>query len=101
MEIFDDTADIYTKACKNYEILPYSGTVICFYAKEHYYFVDRQKNIVYRRFHLEEQTKNRWKQYAVNVRIHDVEGEHSEIFDPVQGDEFALLLQRYLNNGQA
>ena len=101
LEIFDDTADIYIKACKKYEIFPYSGTVICFYAKEHYYFVDRQKNIVYRRFHLEEQTKNRWKQYAVNVRIHDVEGEHSEIFDPVQGDEFALLLQRYLNNGQA
>jgi len=97
LEIFDESADIYVAASRNYKLLPYNGQMVAFYAKEHYFFLDKKKNVGYKKIQLNESTKNMWKFYASDVLIHDVEGEHSEIFDPVQGNGFALLLQQYLN----
>ena len=79
--------------------MPYNGKIILFYAKEHYFFLDTLKNVEFKRLYLDERTKNMWNQYADNIEVHDVEGEHSEIFDPVHGDAFAHLLQGYLNSG--
>jgi thioesterase domain-containing protein len=98
LKIFDESADIYVAAYKNYKLLPYGGDIVLFYAKEHYYFLDRDKNVGYKKLHLEESTKNLWRQYAVNTFIHEIEGEHSGIFDPIHGDKFAMVLQQYLNN---
>ncbi|MBC7888346.1 MAG: amino acid adenylation domain-containing protein [Ferruginibacter sp.] len=98
LEIFDDSADIYVAACKKYKLLPYGGEIVLFYAKDHYIFLDRVNNIGFKKWHLDENTKNRWKQYAAAVSIHEIEGEHSEIFDPVHGNEFARSLQQHLDN---
>ena len=98
LEIFNEASEIYSKACKKYKLVPYNGKIILFYAKEHYFFLDTLKNVEFKRLYLDERTKNIWNQYADNIEVHDVEGEHAEIFDPVHGDAFALLLEGYLNN---
>ncbi|MEO6230963.1 MAG: amino acid adenylation domain-containing protein [Ferruginibacter sp.] len=98
MEIFNESADIYISACKKYKLIPYAGHIVAFYAKEHYYFLDKAKGIRYKKLRFDDDVRNRWKQYATKVSIHEIEGEHSEIFDPVNGDEFALLLQQHLNS---
>ena len=99
LEIFNEASEIYSKACKKYKLVPYNGKIILFYAKEHYFFLDTLKNVEFKKLYLDERTKNMWNQYADNIEVHDVEGEHSEIFDPVHGDAFAHLLQGYLNSG--
>lgn len=99
LEVFDESSNVYVTAGKNYTMAPYPGEIILFYAAEHYYFLDRNINIGFRKLLLNDQTKNRWKQYAAAVTIHDVKGEHSTMFDPVHGNEFARLLQQYLDKG--
>jgi thioesterase domain-containing protein/acyl carrier protein len=98
MEIFDESANIYQAACRKYKLLPYGGDIILFYAKEHFFFLDKQKKVEFKKLHLDENTKNMWKQYGASVSIHEIAGEHSEIFESVQGNEFATTLQKLLNN---
>jgi thioesterase domain-containing protein len=99
LEVFGESSKIYISASKNYKLAPYPGDVVLFYAREHYYFMDRSINVEFRKLDLDETTKNNWKEFAVAVKVHDVAGEHSTIFDPVHGDEFARLLQQHLNEG--
>ncbi|MBC7888345.1 MAG: amino acid adenylation domain-containing protein, partial [Ferruginibacter sp.] len=98
LEIFDESSDIYVAACRSYKLLPYEGEIVLFYAKEHYFFLDKKKNVGFKKLYLDESTKNMWKQYAVAISIHEIQGEHSEIFNPVNGVEFAFTLQQFLNN---
>jgi amino acid adenylation domain-containing protein len=99
LEVFGESSKIYISASKNYKLVPYPGDVVLFYAREHYYFMDRSINVEFRKLDLDETTKNNWKEFAVAVKVHDVAGEHSTIFDPVHGDQFARLLQQHLNEG--
>ena len=99
LEVFDESAQVYINAARKYKLTPYEGGIILFFAKEHYYFMDKTMNITYGKQYLSNEIKNMWKFYAHNVKIHDVEGEHSEIFDLEQGNEFARLVQYHLNIG--
>lgn len=101
LEIFNESADVYVNANRNYILLPYNADLVAFYAKEHYYFLDKGKNVEYKKLFLDERTKNMWKKYAANVFIHEIEGEHSAIFDIAHSDKFAQVLQQYLNNTPA
>jgi len=96
LEVFDESADVYVAASKKYKLQPYTGQIVAFYAKEHYFFLDKNKNVGFRKLQLTESTKNMWKEYSNDVVIHEIEGEHSEIFDPVNGDGFATVLQQHL-----
>lgn len=97
-EIFGETNRRYVEARKKYDISPYNGEVIIFYAKERYYFNDADNNIRYKELVLNDKTKNLWKQFAVTIKIHDVNGDHSNMFEAKQGNEFALQLQGYLGD---
>lgn len=96
-EIFDETSRIYVEARKKYNITPYNGEVIVFYAKDHYYFNDAENNIRYKVLTLNDQTKNLWQQFATTIKVHNVNGDHSNMFEAKQGDEFALQLQEYVD----
>ncbi|MBC7687147.1 MAG: amino acid adenylation domain-containing protein, partial [Aquabacterium sp.] len=98
LEIFDESSNVYIAAARKYKMQPYNGEIILFYAKEHYYFMDISKNVTYRKLSLNEKTKNLWKEFSSGVKIHDVAGEHSTIFDPAHGNDFAQLLQMYLDD---
>jgi amino acid adenylation domain-containing protein len=97
LDIFNESADMYVAACSNYTIEPYDGDIILFYAKEHYFFLDKDKNVGFKKIQLHDDTKNLWNQFATTTSIHEIEGEHSEIFEPVHASEFAFTLQQYLN----
>ncbi|MEO6733557.1 MAG: thioesterase domain-containing protein [Ferruginibacter sp.] len=97
LEIFDESADLYIAANREYKLSAYNGELIAFYAKDHYFFLDKNKHVGYKKLYIDETTKNMWKEYSSAVSIHEVKGEHSEIFDPLNGTEFAVTLQQYLN----
>lgn len=99
LNIFDESSAVYVAAYQNYHLIPFQRQIVAFYAKEHYVFLDRNKNVEYKRLFLSENTKNMWKRYATELIVHEVKGEHSEIFDPLQGNEFARLLQYHLDKG--
>ena len=98
LDIFNESSKVYQTAMKNYELSPYDGDILLFYAKEHFTFLDRANNIEYGKMYLNDNTKNAWKQYANSVSIYDVEGEHSTIFDLAHANELAQLLQKHLND---
>ncbi|MEO7583970.1 MAG: amino acid adenylation domain-containing protein [Ferruginibacter sp.] len=99
LEVFDKSFKAYLAALKKYKIVPYEGDIVLFYAKEHYYFIDRNMNVSFKKLHLNEDAKSQWKRFAKTIKINDVTGEHSTIFDTVHGDKFAMLLQKYLDTG--
>lgn len=81
-----------------YKVSPYEGNLFLYYPKDHYHFLDVKRNVSYRRFHLNDSIKNRWKEYSRSIEIYEVEGEHSTMFDPEHGGkELAKLLQKHLN----
>ncbi|MEO6722618.1 MAG: thioesterase domain-containing protein [Ferruginibacter sp.] len=80
-----------------YPLTRYEGDMLVFYAKEHYYFVDKERGIQFKRIRLDDDTKNLWKEYARNASIYEVDGGHSTIFDPLFAKGFARLLQDHLN----
>ncbi len=99
LEIFDDSIEVYMNACKNYVLFPYQGKITVFYATDRYFFLDRNNNIGFRKMHLADETKNSWKKYvAGGTLIHEIKGEHSDIFSPMHGEAFARILQKHLDN---
>jgi len=97
LEIFNASLDLYVTACRQYELQPYDKEIVLFYAKDHYFFLDKDKNVGFKKFELGEDTKNMWKKYSATVSMHDIEGEHSNIFDAEHSNEFARLLQQHLD----
>ncbi len=87
----------YSDASKNYKLSPYDGEIVLFYAKERYYFMDVNKKVTFKRLYLNDETKNMWSKYAKDITIHEIEGEHSTMFETECAHEFANLLQGYLN----
>ncbi|MGF7082762.1 amino acid adenylation domain-containing protein [Mucilaginibacter sp. UYCu711] len=99
LETFDEISRKYKRAAQTYQITPYNGNLLVFYAKEHYYFLDKSNNIRYKKISLDKRVKDSWKQHASTVEIYEVEGEHSEIFDPIHATDFAKIIQHHLNKG--
>ncbi|MEO6719986.1 MAG: amino acid adenylation domain-containing protein, partial [Ferruginibacter sp.] len=97
LEIFNESSNEYIEARKNYKITPYNGEILVFYAKERYYFTDVTQNIRFKKFFINDSTKNLWREYASSVSIFEIEGDHSDIFETVHGNKFAMLLQQQLN----
>ena len=87
----------FKKFVSNYKLSNYDGDTLFFYAKDHYRFTDRNRNIFYKKFALTENTKNRWKNYAASAKIYEVAGDHLTIFDNDRSSEFAAILQGHLN----
>jgi thioesterase domain-containing protein len=97
LKVFKKLEDIYLKAYKNYQITPYEKDIILFYAKEHYFFWDKENDVKFKRVTLDDQTKNQWKHYVKSITMYEVEGEHSTIFYRENAKEFARLVQRHLD----
>ncbi len=97
LNIYAEQEDTFESAYNNYEITPYMGRIVVFYAKDHYHFVDKDKNISYRKFYLSKIVKDRWKAYSKSAIFHEIEGEHSSMFDPAYGGkELAKKLQEHI-----
>jgi amino acid adenylation domain-containing protein len=101
MKVYKTLECNFETANDNYELKPCNRDILVFYAKDHFYFLDKEKEINYQRLHVDDETKNRWKQYAGSVTIHEVAGEHSTFFDPAHGNRFARLLQQHLNDNNS
>ena len=87
----------YSDACKNYKLTQYDEDIVLFYAKERYYFMDVNKKVTFKKLYLTDETKKMWNKYAKEIMIHEVEGEHSTMFEPEHSNEFSRLLQSYLD----
>lgn len=73
-------------AAANYIFTPYEGSIELFRAKK-------------KTFYMEDFEYLGWKPFALKgVRIHDIPGEHNYIFAPPNDKEFALVLQKCLDN---
>lgn len=74
------------QAVDRYVLTPYNGVIDLFRAKKRLFFIN---DFVYLG----------WKQYAMKgIRIHDIPGEHNYIFDHPNVEEFAVILQKCLDN---
>ncbi|MEO6730595.1 MAG: thioesterase domain-containing protein [Ferruginibacter sp.] len=95
--VFKQFEQKFENAFEHYQVKKYDRDILVFYAREHYYFLDKNRNIRYKKFLLEEDIKNRWMKYARHVTMYEIEGEHSTIFEPFNSKEFVRLLQQQLN----
>lgn len=96
--VFKQFEQKFETAFENYQVNKYDGDIVVFYARDHYHFLDKNRNIKFKKFLLEEEIKNIWKDYARSVNIHEMDGEHSTMFEPFYSTEFAGLLQQYLDD---
>ncbi|WP_413668446.1 amino acid adenylation domain-containing protein [Mucilaginibacter sp. Mucisp86] len=95
-DIFDRITLQIKTAADNYQIKPYNGEIVLFNATQQYYFIDRVNKIIYKELEVNFENKHAWKNYAQSIKIHEVKGEHSTIFDELNAKEFSDILQHYL-----
>ncbi|MEP7252854.1 MAG: amino acid adenylation domain-containing protein, partial [Ginsengibacter sp.] len=88
---------VYSNAFKNYKLTSIDHELILFYAKERYYFTDSEKQVAFKKLYLNDRTKNLWNQYATSIKVHEIQGDHSTMFETKHAHEFAKILQNYLN----
>jgi amino acid adenylation domain-containing protein len=98
LESFNKASGVFETAIRSYKMRYYEDEILVFYAKEHYYFIDRDKRILYKKINISNDTKNSWKRYAKSVKIYEIDGEHSTIFDPRYALGLAKILQKHLDN---
>jgi amino acid adenylation domain-containing protein len=96
-DIFDKVTAQIKKASDNYQIKPYDGDIVLFNATQQYYFIDRVNKIIYKELSVNYEGKYAWVNYARSVKIHEVKGEHSTIFDQINALEFSKILQQHLD----
>ncbi|HFC01144.1 MAG TPA: non-ribosomal peptide synthetase, partial [Phaeodactylibacter sp.] len=72
------------RAYENYKITPYDGTIHLFRAKE-------------KRFYLKDFEYLGWKPYCKEIIVNEVGGDHIKLFDGKNGEDFAAILQRCLD----
>ncbi|MEO8109088.1 MAG: thioesterase domain-containing protein [Ginsengibacter sp.] len=94
MMVFRKFEEKFQVAFDNYLIEKYDDDILVFYARDHYHFQDKNRKIAFKKFMLEDGTKNRWKDYARSATFYEIEGEHSTIFE---SQDFANILQEYLD----
>lgn len=98
LKIYVELGNSLGSAYRNYRMTPTDRPVIVFYAKDHYHFLDKNRNISYKKFELSDHVKNRWTNYVESVVFYEIEGEHSTMFDPKYGGkELASTLQGHLD----
>ncbi len=97
LDDFKSIAQKYQTACSNYRIIKYEGEILVFFAKDRYTFVDKSNNILYNKLLLDDTTKQFWERYASNVKVYEIEGEHSTIFDPAYAKDLVKVLQQNLD----
>ena len=85
----------FEDAFENYRVNKYDGDILVFYALDHYHFRDRDRNIQFKKLILQDETKERWKNFGNCVTFYEIEGEHSTIFN---SKDFAILLQSHLDS---
>ncbi|MEP6583050.1 MAG: amino acid adenylation domain-containing protein [Ginsengibacter sp.] len=100
LEVLKYSEDHYANAHRMYNLLPYDEEIILFYAKERHFFTDAENNINFKKVTLSDEAKNRWSYYAKDIKIHELGGEHSTMFEPENAKEFASILQKYLNRNK-
>ncbi|CAN5397455.1 hypothetical protein BH11BAC3_BH11BAC3_00550 [soil metagenome] len=98
LKAFNKSAEIYKIAAHNYHLSRQDISIILFYARERYYFTDISNDIRFKRIDVDDATKKIWCKYANDVTIHEIDGDHSSIFEVEKGRRFAVLLQRYLKH---
>ncbi len=94
--VFKKFEEKFELAYENYKVQKYNGDILVFYAKEHYHFLDKNRDIRFKKYSLEDSIKNRWLEFGNNVNIFEIEGGHSTMFEPFYSNDFAGLLQKYL-----
>ncbi len=72
------------KAYENYKITPYDGDIHLFRAKE-------------KRFYLKDFKFLGWSPYARKIIVNEVGGDHVKLFNGKDGEDFAKILQRCLD----
>ena len=96
-ESFDKVSKVYLDARSSYKLDPYDGELVVFYAKDHYFFMDRLNKITFKKYEYNYETKNVWKKYAREAVLYEVEGEHSTIFNSIHTKNLASLVQQTLD----
>jgi amino acid adenylation domain-containing protein len=95
--VFTQMENILQEAALKYQIKDYDGDILAFYAKDHYYFLDKLNNIAYGARSYDEKIKMAWNEYANAVKIYELEGEHSTIFTRPYVKRFAEIMQAHLD----
>jgi thioesterase domain-containing protein/acyl carrier protein len=98
LKSFNKVSKIFETAKCNYKMKHYEGDILVFYAKEHYYFTDKNNGIYYKSISISNETKNSWKKHARSVEIYEIEGEHSTMFDLKHATELAEIVQSSLES---
>jgi amino acid adenylation domain-containing protein len=96
---FNKVTDIFKMASVKYQMNPYDGEILVFYAKERHYFSDWNRGILYKKMSVSDDRKYSWKKYVKSVKVYEIDGEHSTIFDPKNAAEFSRILQQHLKHG--
>ena len=96
-ESFDKVSKVYLDARSSYKLDPYDGELVVFYAKDHYFFMERLNKITFKKYEYNYETKNVWKKYAREAVLYEVEGEHSTIFNSIHTKNLASLVQQTLD----
>jgi thioesterase domain-containing protein len=97
LEIFKNSENLFKTAYGNYRIKPYDKAIVAFYVKEHYYYTDKDHNIIFGIKGFNDNTDNLWKKYASSVTKYIIDGEHSSIFDPKYCERFVKIFQQHLD----
>jgi thioesterase domain-containing protein len=98
LEAFNESEMLFKRASKNYNIQPYDKEILAFYVKEHYYYTDKNNDIIYGRRAFNESANELWKLYARSVKTYMIEGDHSSIFEAKYCENFVKILQQHLNS---
>jgi thioesterase domain-containing protein/acyl carrier protein len=97
LEVFHQSENLFKRAYGKYNMKPYDKDIIAFFVKDHYYYTDRDNNVIFGLTSYDDSTDNRWKNYARSVTKYMVEGEHISLFEPKHCKKFVNILQHHLN----
>jgi len=98
---FNKVAKVFQTAISSYKTQYFEGEILLFYAKDHHYFTDRNKGIFYKRIDISDDMKNSWKQHAKFVKLYEIDGDHSTMFNLQYATRLVEILQSYLGNADS
>ena len=98
---FNKVTKVFKTASRNHQMKYYEDEVLVFYAKDKHYFTDSNKGILFKSIAVSDETKYAWKKYAKSVKIYNINGEHSTIFETANAAEFSRILQRHLDESHS
>jgi ATP-binding cassette subfamily B protein len=98
LEIFKKSENLFKAAAyRNYNIKYYDKDIVAFFVKEHYYYTDKDNNVIFGKTTFNDETDNLWKKYARSVTKYMIDGVHNSIFDPKHCEKFVKILQDHLD----